>query len=1118
MTEEEKSILENGQSIRIGERTLNDENLQLILPNWKEIEAQVEQIRATAIQVTTERLKSSGLVDRLDFNNVISILGERGSGKSSVLLTMRDKLMKKDDKDIFLDMIIPEMLEDTSDILGVILLNLKKFIDSRRHEIDGYYQKQRRVRTSNKDTFNSCIYKDKTELDVLWEKVFSLYIYRKKDYSKVIEENFSGVTDYTEERKEALVSELELTVKLNLLFDELILVLNGAQTGKHLIFICFDDVDLNPKRCNEVLNVVLKYLNHSNIITFISGDITKFQEDMISEMLIQHQGYQFMDRTFVGQRSMLESQQELVYDFLKKIMPYSRRFMLQKLDSSAKMNFSVNDVGNEGYERPKMKELIGRFFKYESELPYEYYVTEKIKGEQIATKKIQNIPTYFNIFDDKPRGLINLYSYLHFSENSSRDKHTVNINFRLSGDQANHLTEDYERLIAYYQKLFSMIIETNASLRKHQEFMHKLYTLTNSRTAKGNPIVIEIHHERLRFELMNNYYGISQEEKVLIIHFLYFVESITSTNMSSIDGKEYSRDLNLSLEVIDNQRLIPHTYNVRNVFALYSELNNIFQNDQLNQIYDKYIYTKKYLEIIEEKFNDYESRFSDDTIWQNNYALISNDKEKNKLDIKNKILEDFKEFNFDVTILDRISSTKHNRYLDNDFYSIPDNADVQKGLSSKFVDYSFYYYFIRTVDMEERNEFFERIDKTREQLLKVGRIVDDVIQSNRFRISPEIIKKYDSLQTSAERLNVEIEIKRLQLFKKFLNDEIDFFIKTRSKSNEAILKNRIKDEKIKVFYQNIDSYTDDLSEKHTEYLSTVVNKSSNINDNMLIENRVKDVEEVYTDFYEIAEGTDLIGKGTNYWLYYEPELYKGTVTRAVNAFNRFITIHFYSVMIVVVNELIGDLESSQIMLLLQEIQERAILNNCIDDFTDEHAVARALEQQQQNIKESISNYLKHKLDNSNALNAIYTYKNELLTNFDKLEDQYSVDEVQIQKINQLIAKIPAESLKAELRNVQRKLLATGAINKSQFDEIVKRMKIYLNNLEKRADERDSYVVIELQSLAKNLSSKEELSDTSKEIRRVRNEAKERLYDLALEQTVYALAYLYHQKIEHGESI
>ncbi|MCM3131274.1 hypothetical protein M3629_00655 [Paenibacillus polysaccharolyticus] len=1115
MREEERSILEAGQSIRIGERILNDENLQLILPNWKEIETQVEQIRATAVQVITERLDSSKPVERLDFNNVISILGERGSGKSSVLLTMRDKLMKKDEKDIFLDMIIPEMLEDTSDILGVILLNLKKFIDSRRNEIDGFYQKQRRARSSsNKDTFNSCIYKDKTELDVLWDKVFSLYIYRKKDYSKVIEENFSGVTNYTEERKEALVSELELTVKLNLLFDELILVLNGSQTGKHLIFICFDDVDLNPKRCNEVLNVVLKYLNHSNIITFISGDITKFQEDMISEMLIEHQGYQFMDRTFVGKRTMLESYQELVYDFLKKIMPYSRRFMLQKLDSLAKMNFTVSDIGKQSSNSPIMKELIGRFFKYEKELPYEYYTTEFGKET-----KPQNIPSFFNIFDDKPRGLINLYSYLHFSEESIKEKYKLIMALKSTGEKINHLDEEFERLIAFYQKIFSMIIETNSSLRKHQEFTYNLYTMTNSQTSNSDPIIIEIHHERLRIEFMNNNFNISQEEKILIIHFLYFVESLVTTNISSIDGKEYSRNLNLALEVIESQRLIPHTYDARNVFALYSELNYIFQNDQLNQIYDKPLFTEKYLEIIEEKFNDYDSRFSDDSLWLGNYSIISNRKEKNKLDIKNKILEDFKQFNFDVTILNRLLSRKHNRYLGSNFDINSNNVDDLSKLTYRFVDYSFYYYFIRTVDFDESNDFFDKLYQTRERFIRVWHIVDQIIQSNHFRISPEITKKYDSLRTRAPRLDVENEIKRLQLFKLFLKDEIDFFMKTRSRSNETVLKNRIKDKDIRLNFPDITIYYDRLSKEHVNYLSSIIgeNKGNNL-ENYVSENRIKQVNDIYPDFYEIADGTDVITKGSYYLLYYNPNLFKGTVTRAVNAYNRFITIHFYNLMVAVVDELIGDLESSQIILLLQDIHERAIKEDFRDDFIHEQALANALEQQQQNIKEIICNDFKQKLDSPNALNAIYTYRNDLFSNFDNLQDQYSIDEIQIQKVNQLIAKIPAESLKAELRNLQRKLLVSGGVNRAEFDEIVKRMKLYLENLESKTEERDSYVVIELQSLAKNLSSKDEMSETSKEIHRVRNAAKERLYNLALEENIYALAYLYNQKIKNGDTI
>ncbi|MGM0714662.1 hypothetical protein [Brevibacillus parabrevis] len=1078
------------QNVKLGERILQEKNLELVLPNWGEVIEQVEQIRKTAIQIAAQDDSKKG--EKFDFNNVISILGERGSGKSSVLLTLREMLMKKKaeeaNKDVFLDVIVPEMLEDSSDILGVILLNFKSYIDLNREKINKHYQRERKTIGVNSETFNSCLFKEKNQLDILWENVFKFYIYRKKGVNKVIEENFSGVAHYTEERKEALSSELELRAKLQLFFDELIRAINGSNPGSHLIFICFDDVDLNPKRCNEVLNVVLKYMSYPNIVTFISGDIIKFQEDMVGELLLQYEGYRFIDKHLVEQRTMLDSYKELVYDFLKKIMPYSRRFSLRQLTAQAKMNFQIIESGPEESATVPMRELIGKFFG-EKEKPYEY------NGGSNSY-----ISSLFHIFDDKPRGLLNVYSYLH------------------SNDQfVNH---DSEHLLANYQKLIEMIVETNIHLRKNKLFIQKLYTLTTDPDMQQHSILLEIHHDKLRVELMDHDQAIPKAEMVLIIHLLYFIESIVTRDVSAISGKDYSQDLNLALGLVDNQRLIPYTNDVRNVFGLYSELNRIFDIDQMSSIYDKRIYLNTYFEIIDSFFADYEDRFSDDSIWLEQYKYISDEDGKKQLDIKEKILEEFKEFKFDLSTLDDWEARRDeliaNELSDSqlEFLNKENNFEL---IRQEFESNSIYFYFIRTIDVSERKEIFKDVKTELSLFMKKMNSAHNIMLKNQFRMNVDLSQAYLKLtrevnKKNTEDLDVELSMKQLKVFQNYLRDEIQFFMNTRSMANEKMLINRIKEGRVLLKLRG-NSVIDDKKEAHYEYLNIFhsfhSSKAALTPDFAGQESRLLKWADFYPDFAEFSSDVDTRqNNNATCEMYIREDVATGTKTKMINAFNRYTLIRFFSVTLESVDELLGNLESSQINFLLHDLDKK------IKKQTSEENNEVNISQRLEKIYQVISGYfyytIKNIIDDDNALNTIYKMRNELLAKFESLEEQYQIHEIDIHQLGQLIAKLRDETLIAELKSVQRRLLTTGSVNRDSFDALSKKMDTYLNSMN-----AESFATIELKELASNLCKPEERNAISMEIERVRNEARERLYRLELELLIHAAAYVYERQASKG---
>ncbi len=71
------------KSLTIGVRELDNEQIKSILPGYENIYKQIKSMR--------EYAQRCGNKSEIMVNNVFSILGKRGAGKSSVLKTLRKK-------------------------------------------------------------------------------------------------------------------------------------------------------------------------------------------------------------------------------------------------------------------------------------------------------------------------------------------------------------------------------------------------------------------------------------------------------------------------------------------------------------------------------------------------------------------------------------------------------------------------------------------------------------------------------------------------------------------------------------------------------------------------------------------------------------------------------------------------------------------------------------------------------------------------------------------------------------------------------------------------------------------------------------------------------------------
>ncbi|WXR61424.1 hypothetical protein WG909_14135 [Peptostreptococcaceae bacterium AGR-M142] len=427
--------------IKIGATPLLEASLKEICPNYNEIINITENIR-----VKYSNLKSKDI----DVNdNVISILGARGSGKSSVLMSIRNivesefysklkydeskayidinlddfwKNIKENknkeekktnlDIDIIMPTIKPELLEN-NDLLGWLIGYFFKEVEkTKKYWNDlNIHEKTKYIGRNNQKINSYCEYEHENPVRKAYKNLQYSYIKRKDNYKDLITNMaYSDIDKYLDDVKDSLYSDVNVLEKFKIFIREFIdFKKNFCSKGikEPLIHIFFDDMDLIKNGCIKILESIIFYLSLPNIIVYIAGDYNNFLEKITLEY-IKEEGIlrkSLMDIDFVNPKNnyldtdtlnILENKNNLAIDFLKKLTLPKNRFYLETYNLNNRRHFK-QEIINKLDDKP-----------VEDEKSLETLLNELIDNNH------QNLVNgYFTIFDDKPRGLINTYSYLY---------------------------------------------------------------------------------------------------------------------------------------------------------------------------------------------------------------------------------------------------------------------------------------------------------------------------------------------------------------------------------------------------------------------------------------------------------------------------------------------------------------------------------------------------------------------------------------------------------------------------------------------------------------------------------------------------------------------------------
>lgn len=264
------------------------------------------------------------------YNDTITILGSRGSGKTSFLMSILQRYNGHDDIEI-IELIDPTLIEEKGHIFLTLISLITDKVEKKisKNECDPCC-KEYRQRKSWDD-----------KLKKLAAGLPSIDIDNGSLYS-----NWHDPEHVMRKGLESVKAAKELEENFNKIVKKALEIL-----GKKVFLIAFDDIDVNFNNGWKVLETIRKYLTSPQIITLLSGDLKLF-----SKAIRKHQWKNFGSEllTWEGEKlKKIEQYDELVTEiesqYMQKIMKASNRIHLltigEKLNNDDKI--FINQQSNE---------------------------------------------------------------------------------------------------------------------------------------------------------------------------------------------------------------------------------------------------------------------------------------------------------------------------------------------------------------------------------------------------------------------------------------------------------------------------------------------------------------------------------------------------------------------------------------------------------------------------------------------------------------------------------------------------------------------------------------------------------------------------------------------------
>lgn len=309
---------------KMGVKALDEEQLINIFPSYISLQERIEEHRS---YVNISRIKRDTMSEyfKLDeqynmmFDNVFSIMGKRGSGKTSVVYTLKKKFEDARENDVVLPIIISELIPDSCEIIGWILSLLEDIVSKISKKLD--------IKRKNSDVFKTC--RVKRSLEEEYDKVKELCY--SKAYNVEGEESFSQAVFNSERRTQ---NSFDFSRYLSQFWTSMVEAIREVHSleseEEPLIYVIFDDVDLVPEKVWELLSTIVKYLSHPNVVVIVTAE-----EEMLYSV-VKNTLYAKMSNKAKVEKEIAPSPQwflEMAKLYVDKILPPSTRYYIESFES-----------------------------------------------------------------------------------------------------------------------------------------------------------------------------------------------------------------------------------------------------------------------------------------------------------------------------------------------------------------------------------------------------------------------------------------------------------------------------------------------------------------------------------------------------------------------------------------------------------------------------------------------------------------------------------------------------------------------------------------------------------------------------------------------------------------
>ena len=259
-----KELLNINPRYKMGFKLLSKEQLSNIFPTVDNLMAKFD-VHREHITKYKKLVKNSNIQYNLMFDNIFSIFGKRGSGKTSVVFTISEILKNnmKHKEDIVLPVIIPEIIQDQTDIMGWILAILEEEVENIEDQL------KRNKRDQQNSFFKDCHLEGNDKLREGLEEVKNSFFSSREDSF-----HSDSYVDSINRSKNKTRNGYQFSKNLSKFWDELCEAQKKIYECKEepLIYIIFDDVDLTPHIVEELFSTIMKYLAYPNIIVILTAD------------------------------------------------------------------------------------------------------------------------------------------------------------------------------------------------------------------------------------------------------------------------------------------------------------------------------------------------------------------------------------------------------------------------------------------------------------------------------------------------------------------------------------------------------------------------------------------------------------------------------------------------------------------------------------------------------------------------------------------------------------------------------------------------------------------------------------------------------------------------------